>query len=144
MWTIPPLLGSLLIKATLTFLLICSSGSGLLILSPSYMLKQVKCRFSAVGFKVLCNVTPNPFPAFISHSTPGSMSLLHMCFCLLQFFCALSFLVFSLCCYICLNADTCLSRSVEIGSFNIPLINWNLYFSMKPCVQPNECSYVFL
>lgn len=63
-----------------------------------------------------------PLSTFISHCTPGCMSLLHMCFCLLHFCHALSFPVFSLCCYICLNADACLSRSVEMGSCSTHLM----------------------
>lgn len=90
LWAVPPL-SSFLIRATLVFLLIVLEV-GFWFCHP-YLLKQVKCRLSALGFKVLCNVTPKPLPPS-SLTPPGCMSRLHMCFCLLRCFHALSFLVF--------------------------------------------------
>lgn len=87
------------------------SGSGLLVLSPSYLLKQVKCRLSALGFKVLCNVTPNPFPP-PSLTPPWVYVTIAHVFCLLRCFHALSFPVFR-----CRPL-----RSVEMGSCRTHLI----------------------
>lgn len=78
LWAVPPLLGSFLIRATLKVFLLIGSGSGLLVSMPSYLLKQVKCRLSALGFKVLYCRDSKPLSTFISHSSPGCMSRLHM------------------------------------------------------------------
>ena len=149
MWTIPPILCSLLTEATLVFLQIYSLWSGLLIMSPSYLPNQVKCRLITLGFKVLCNVTPSPSPALISHSNPRCISLLHMYLISSALLWCFLIPVFQLVLLRLLRMQTPLPPQfcwnwILQNTFKIQLVICNLYFSMKPCSQPNECNYAFL
>ena len=81
----------------------------------------MKFGLSTLGFKVLCDGTRNPFPP---SSLTVPLGVCHYCTCA-SVSCTsvmLSFPVFSLCCYICRNADACLSRSVETGSCSTHLM----------------------